>query len=111
VVQIGHFNRTASGYSGRVRTLSLDVELVVVPADTADTQNAPAYHFHLGDDGGPEAGAGWKHAGERAGAFISVVLDDPVFAQPIRARLFQSDDDGCDWGLHWTRQKKRDEQD
>ncbi|PHR74895.1 MAG: hypothetical protein COA64_13540, partial [Henriciella sp.] len=25
-------------------------------------------------------------------------------------RLFQADEDGRDWGLHWTRQKKRDEQ-
>ena len=60
---------------------------------------------------GPEVGAGWKHSGERAGTFISVVLDDPAFPFPVRARLFQSDEDGRDWGLHWTRPKKRDDQD
>ena len=59
----------------------------------------------------PEVGAGWKHSGERAGTYISVVLDDPAFPFPVRARLFQSDEDGRDWGLHWTRPKKRDEQD
>lgn len=34
-----------------------------------------------------------------------------VAAPVIRARLFQSDEDGREWGLHWTRPKKRDEQD
>lgn len=111
MAQIGHFSRTASGYSGRIRTLSLDLELTFVPTESVDGENAPAYRIHLGDEDGPEVGAGWKHTGERAGAFISVVLDDPVFPQPIRARLFQSDEDGRGWGLHWTRQKKRDEQD
>lgn len=111
MAQIGHFSRTASGYCGRIRTLMLDLELTFVPVDDIDVENAPAYRIHLGDEDGPEVGAGWKHTGERAGAFISVVLDDPVFHQPIRARLYQSDEDGRDWGLHWTRQKKRDEQD
>jgi uncharacterized protein (DUF736 family) len=111
MAQIGHFSRTPSGYTGRVRTLSLDLELTFVPAENADVENAPAYRIHLGDEDGPEIGAGWKHTGERAGAFISVVLDDPVLPQPVRARLFQSDEGGRDWGLHWTRQKKRDEQD
>lgn len=111
MAQIGHFSRTPSGYSGRIRTLSIDLELTFVPTDSVDVENAPAYRIHLGDEDGPEVGAGWKHMGERAGAFVSVVLDDPVFPQPIRARLFQSDEDGRDWVLHWTRQKKRDEQD
>ena len=108
--QIGHFTRTPSGYSGRVRTASLDLELTFVPAENADIENAPAYRVHLGDEDGPEIGAGWKHTGDRVGAFISVVLDDPMFAHPVRARLLQSNEDGRDWGLHWTRQKKREEQ-
>lgn len=108
--QIGHFTRTQSGYCGRVRTLSFDLELTFVPAENADVENAPAYRIHLGGEDGPEVGAGWKHTGDRAGAFVSVVLDDPVFEHPIRARLFQSDEDGRNWGMHWTRQKKREEQ-
>ncbi|WP_283179949.1 DUF736 domain-containing protein [Gemmobacter sp. 24YEA27] len=110
MAQIGQFTRTASGYSGQVRTLSLDVELTFVPTDNPDTEKAPAYRIHLRDEDGPEVGAGWKHTGESAGPYISVVLDDPVFPQPIRARLFQSDEEGRDWNLRWTRAKKRDEQ-
>lgn len=111
MAQIGHFHRIQSGYSGRLRTLSLDLELTFVPAEKTDGEKTPAYRVHLGDEDGPEVGAGWKHTGERAGAFISVLLDDPVLPQPIRARLFQSDEEGRAWGLHWTRLKKRDEQD
>ena len=110
MAQIGQFTRTPSGYSGQLRTLSLDLELTFVPSDNAESEKAPAYRIHLGDEDGPEVGAGWKHSGERAGPFISVLLDDPVFPHPIRARLFQSDDDGHDWGLYWTRPKNRDEQ-
>lgn len=111
MAQIGHFQRTPSGYSGRLRTLSLDIELTFSPAENGDGENAPAYRIHLDDEDGPEVGAGWKHTGERAGEFVSVILDDPVFAQPVRARLFQSDDEGRHWGLHWSRPKPRGEQD
>jgi len=107
---IGQFTRTPSGYSGHVRTLTLDVELTFAPAENADSEKAPAYRIHLGDEDGPEVGAGWKHVGESAGPFISVLLDDPVFRQPIHARLFQSDDEGREWGLRWNRPKKRDEE-
>lgn len=111
MAQIGQFTRIQSGYAGQVRTLLLDIELAFVPADNTDVENTPDYRIHLGSEDGAEVGAGWKHTGERAGAYLSVVLDDPSLAQPIRARLFQSDEDGRDWGLHWTRPKKRDEQD
>lgn len=111
MAQIGQFTRTPSGYSGQVRTLMLDVELAFVPAETGDAENAPDFRIHLGDEDGPEVGAGWKHTGERAGAFVSVVIDDPTMGQPIRARLFQSDADGNAWGLHWTHTKKRDGED
>jgi len=111
--QIGQFTRTKSGYSGRVRTLSLDIELTVVPAEPSDAENAPDYRVHLGgEDGsevGPEVGAAWKRTGERAGDYVSLQLDDPVFARPIRANLFQNGDDKAAWGLHWNRQPKRGE--
>lgn len=109
--QIGHFTRLQSGYSGHVRTLMLDVELAFVPIDNAGTDNAPDYRIHLDDDEGPEVGAGWKRNGSRVGPYVSVLLDDPGFVQPIRARLFQADDEGRTWSLHWMRQKKRREED
>lgn len=107
MAQIGQFARTQSGYSGRVRTLSLDLAIVFVPADNTDAENAPDYRIRLGDEDGVEVGAGWLQSGDRAGTYISVILDDPAFGQPIRARIFQSDENGRDWSLHWVRSKKK----
>lgn len=109
---IGQFSRTTSGYAGRVKTLALDVELVLVRAEQSDAENAPDYRVHLGtDDDGPEVGAGWKRTGEKAGEYVSLQLDSPTFSQPIRANLFQSADDKSAWGLHWNRPPRRSERD
>lgn len=109
---IGQFSRTKSGYAGRVRTLAIDVELVLVPAEHSDAENAPDYRIHLGSDGdGPEVGAGWKRTGEKAGDYVSLQIDDPTFGHPIRANLFQSADDKSAWGLNWNRPPKRTERD
>ncbi len=113
--QIGRFTRTKSGYSGRIHTLTLDAELVLVPAEHSDAENAPDYRIHLGDaDGpevGPEVGAAWKRTGEKAGDYVSLLIDDPAFVQPIRANLFQSGDDKSAWSLHWNRPPRRGERD
>jgi uncharacterized protein (DUF736 family) len=111
MAQIGHFTRSKSGYSGRIRTLSLDAELALVPAEHSDAQNAPDYRIHLGDGDGPEVGAGWKRTGEKAGDYVSLLLDDPALTQPIRANLFQSSDDKSAWILNWNRPSKRGERD
>ena len=111
MAQIGQFTRTPSGYFGQLRTLSLDLELTFVPIDDVESENAPAYRIRLGDEDGPEVGAGWKHSGERAGPFVSVLLDDPALPHPIRANLFRDDDAGSSWSLHWTRLKPREERD
>jgi uncharacterized protein (DUF736 family) len=119
--QIGQFNRSTSGFTGGIRTVVLDTELAIVPAEPTDArtqgdestrgQNAPDYRIHIGDEDGPEVGAGWKRTGERAGEFIALVLDDPSFAQPIRANLFRDDDAGNAWSLHWNRLSRRDGKD
>ena len=70
--QIGEFTRTKNGYAGRIRTLSLDAEIVLIPAEHSDAENAPDYRVHLGDDDGPEIGAGWKRTGEKAGDYVSL---------------------------------------
>lgn len=104
---IGLFTRTRNGYAGRIRTLGLDTELVLVPAEHSDADNAPDYRIHLGDEAdGPEIGAAWKRTGEKAGDYVSLQIDDPTFGQPIRANLFQSADDRSAWGLNWNRPRR-----
>jgi uncharacterized protein (DUF736 family) len=108
MTHIGSFTRTTGGYSGRLRTLTLDVELTLVTLDKGDAGNAPDYRIHLGEDTeGPEVGAGWKHSGKKAGAYVALLIDDPIFTQPIRANLFQTDADGSTFHLLWNRRSRR----
>lgn len=113
--QIGQFTRDPSGITGRIETLTLFRDIVIVAAEPSDAENAPDYRIHAADDGstepGPEIGAGWTRIGERAGEFIAVVIDDPALPQPIRAQLFRDDDAGNAWSLHWNRPIKRDRKD
>lgn len=108
MAQIGQFTRTKSGYTGHIRTLTLDTPLTLVPAESSDTKNAPDYRVHLGeDDDGPEIGAAWKRTGEKAGKYVSLQFDDPALGYPIRANLFQADADDRAWALHWNRPSRR----
>ncbi|MDX8492527.1 DUF736 domain-containing protein [Mesorhizobium sp. VK22B] len=109
--QIGEFTRQKSGYSGSIHTLNLKLDIAIVPAEASDTENAPDYRVHAGGDDGPEIGAGWKRSSEKAGEFVSIQLDDPTFAQPLRANLFQNGDDKTSWSLHWSRPRDRGEKD
>src|SRR5713101_7476735 len=113
MAQIGTFKRTKTGFSGQIRTLALDAKLILVPVAKSDVENAPDYRIHPGDDDGhevgPEVGAGWKRTGEKAGEYVSLQLDDPTFAQPIRANLFQADDKGTEFNLLWNRTSRRHE--
>jgi len=113
MAQIGTFKLTKTGIRGRIRTLALNAELILIPVDKRDAENAPDYRIHLGDvDGsevGPEVGAGWKRTGEKAGEYVSLQLDDPTFAQSIRANLFQANEAGTEFDLLWNRPPRRHE--
>ncbi len=68
---------------GRIETFTLFHDIVIVPADPSDAENAPDYRVHDHDPGvrdiGPEIGAGWKRTGEKAGEYIALVIDDPAW--------------------------------
>lgn len=103
--QIGTFTRTADGFFGRIRTLTLNAEVTILPADNTDAENAPEHRVFLD---GIEVGAAWVRTGEKAGTWFSITIDDPSFGEPIRARLFESDAGKSLWSLHWTRRMRRD---
>ena len=105
--QIGTFTKTKTGFSGRLRTLALDVELTIRPAEKSDAENAPDYRIFAAED--LEVGAAWSRSGERAGDYLSTSIDDPTFTQPLRAALFQSEADAKVWNLMWSRPNKRDD--
>ncbi len=105
MAQIGTFTRNDDGFFGRVRTLTLDVEVAILPADDTDAENAPEHCVFLD---GLEVGAAWDRTGDKAGSYLSLTIDDPSFPEPIRARLFEADAKKGAWNLHWTRRKKTD---
>jgi uncharacterized protein (DUF736 family) len=106
MTQIGSLVRVTNGFRGRLRTLALDIELSLWPAE-ASGEKAPDYRVYRGGSAaGPEIGAGWKQSGERAADTLAVVLDDPSFAQPIRARLVRVGHDDA-WALIWSRPSRR----
>lgn len=108
MTQIGNFNATATGYYGRIHTVSLDAIVSLIPAEQSESENAPDYRIILGDDeNGPEIGAGWKRSGEKAGPFVALQIDDPAFVQPLRANLFKDGDNSH--VLIWNRPAKRDD--
>lgn len=111
-MQIGSFIRTANGFEGIIESAVLDIRVSIVPAESGDGDKAPDWRVHRGDDGdGPEIGTGWNESGERAGDYVSLRIDDPTFAQPIRAALFHNTGDKSAWSLRWNRQPKSRDQD
>lgn len=109
MAQIGHFTRLRGLFSGRIRTLALDAHIVLCPTNAGDSATAPNYSVHLNDADGPEIGAAWKRSGDRAGEYLAIMLDDPTFAAPFRANLFQQDHDKKVWVMVWNRPSKREE--
>jgi len=110
MAHIGQFTRTRDGYRGRLKTLTLDAELTLVPTEPSDTENAPDYRIHIGDDDDAlEVGAGWKRTGEKAGDYVSVLINDPALPHPIHANLFHSVSENDAYLLTWNRPPKRRE--
>ncbi|MEQ1541194.1 MAG: DUF736 domain-containing protein [Novosphingobium sp.] len=109
-MRIGTFVAVDSGFAGHLHTLTLDIDLVLVPADPSDSENAPDFRVIAGEgDEAREVGAGWKHVGEKAGDYVSIQIDDPSFIQPLRANLFKGDGNGH--VLAWSRPSRREKAD
>jgi uncharacterized protein (DUF736 family) len=94
MAQIGVFTRNEDGFFGNIMTLTLDTKLSILPAEKSEAENAPNDRVYCD---GVEIGAAWDRTGEKAGAWLSVAIDDPTFMQPIRAILFRSDAEKDMW--------------
>jgi uncharacterized protein (DUF736 family) len=76
---IGTFTADKDGFTGALRTLTLNVKAKLVPNDKGDNEHAPDYRY------------------------VSVTLDDPSFPATVYARLIEEED-----GTHtliWSRSK------
>ena len=109
-MRIGTFTAADGGFAGHITTLTLDIDLVLVPAEASDSENAPDFRVIVGEeDEAREVGAGWKHVGEKAGDYVTVQIDDPAFIQPLRANLFKGE--GNAHVLVWSRPSRREKAD
>ena len=100
---IGSFTSTSTGFTGSIKTLSLNVkarfERIENPSDKGP-------HFRI-YSGAVELGAAWqKHSDQSGRDYLSVKLDDPSFNAPIYANLFD-DEDGETFSLIWSRRSRR----
>ena len=81
MAQIGTFVRTKQGFSGRLRTLSLDIELTLVPEEHSVTENAPNYSDSCRRRRRPGSRR-WVGAHRREGRRVDCLADRRPHFQP-----------------------------
>jgi uncharacterized protein (DUF736 family) len=100
MANIGTFTTQNGGFTGTVRTLTLNVKVKFVPNDKGSA-NAP--DFRIQAAGGYDIGAAWKKISQAERPYLSVTLDDPSFPATIYARLIEGED--AAHNLIWSRSK------
>lgn len=105
------FEPTPNGYAGRVRLFGIDEAIVLVATEPGNADNAPDYHIHLDDEDGPDIGGAWNRVGERAGGYITLEINSPLFSALFRPALFQADVEGRTFRLAWKRLRPRENRD
>jgi len=99
-MNIGTFTATKDGYTGTLRTMTLNVKAKLVPNAKGDKENSPDFRLQAA---GHDIGAAWKKTSEAGRDYLSVTLDDPSFAAAVYARLIEGEDGTHD--LIWSRSK------
>lgn len=100
MANIGTFTKQNDGFTGTVRTLTLNVKVKFVPNGKGG-ENAPDYRIQAA--GGHDIGAAWKKVSQAERPYLSVTLDDPSFPATIYARLIEGE--GGTHDLIWSRSK------
>jgi len=102
---IGHFILAKDGgWTGAIRTLTIDAKLRLVPNDNRDHENAPAFRVFVGTS---RIGDAWeaRSGGDNPKDYLRVKLDDPSLPEPISAALFPSEE-GKEAQLVWNRRRE-----
>ena len=96
---IGTFTKSENGFSGQIKTVTLNVKAKLAPAEKQNDK-APDYRIFAGQ--GVEFGAAWKKTSNAGREYLSVKLDDPSFPAPIYASLVAVEG-GEAYSLIWSR--------
>jgi len=102
MANIGTFTAEKDGFTGTLRTLTLNVKVKLVPNDKGDNENAPDYRLQAASH---DIGAAWKKTSEAGRPYVSVTLDDPSFPATVYARLIEGENGTHD--LIWSRNKPK----
>ncbi len=100
MANIGTFTADKDGFTGTLRTLTLNVKAKLVPNDKGSSENAPDYRLQ---SAGLDIGAAWRKTSEAGREYLSVTVDDPSFPAAVYARLIEGEDGTHD--LIWSRSK------
>ena len=101
MANIGTFTAEKDGFTGTLRTLTLNVKVKLVANAKGENESAPTSAFRRPAD----IGAGWKKTSEAGRPYVSVSLDDPSFPVTVYARLIENEDGTHD--LIWSRSKPK----
>ena len=103
MANIGSFKKNGQEFQGEIVTLSLQTKGVRIVLEAERTNdNAPSHRVYVGR---AEIGAAWSKRSGEGRDYLSVKLDDPSFAAPIYASLFD-DEEGDTSTLIWSRSRK-----
>lgn len=85
---IGHFVPETDGYVGSIRTLTLHAKMRLVAIDNKAKEEGPDFRIMFGTQ---EVGAAWKAKTHEAEPrdYLSAVIDDPMFPEPLRGAMFE----------------------
>ncbi|MCI4185544.1 DUF736 domain-containing protein [Dickeya dianthicola] len=100
MANIGIFTADKDGFTGTLRTLTLNVKVKLVPNDKGSSENVPDFRMQAASH---DIGAAWKKISQAERPYVSVSLDDPSFPATVYARLIEGED-----GTHnliWSRSK------
>ncbi|UHH10162.1 DUF736 family protein [Luteimonas fraxinea] len=101
MANIGTFTADKDGFTGTLRTLTLNVKVKLVPDDKGTTTTPPTSACRR-----PGTTSRGMEENQRAGRpYVSVTLDDPSFPATVYARLIEGEDGTHD--LIWSRSKPK----
>lgn len=91
------------GWTGTIRTLTINTRVKFVPNENRANDKAPAFRIFAGSS---RVGDAWKarSGGNKPKDYFRVRLDDPSLAEPLSAALFTSDD-GKSAEMIWNRRQ------
>lgn len=98
---IGKFQTAGAEIVGEIYTINVQLSNVrLVREENPANDDAPTHRIYAGR---AEIGAAWTKTSRENRPYLSLKLDDPSFAAPIFASLFQ--DDPGEYSLVWTRSR------